>query len=51
MFLIEDLQPALRNPSPAVAIPLPAKVFPNKLAPNVPNSILKNSPFCSLASF
>ena len=25
--------------------------FPNKLAPNVPNSILRNTPFCSFTSF
>ena len=30
---------------------LPANRFPNKLAPNVPNNMLKNSPFCSFASF
>ena len=26
-------------------------ISPNKLAPNVPNSILRNPPFCSFASF
>ena len=29
----------------------PDKRFPNKLAPNVPNNILKNPPFCSFTSF
>ena len=46
-----DPQPALIIPSPALFIPLPDKVFPNKLAPNVPNNTLKNAPFCSFASF
>ena len=27
------------------------KRFPNKLAPNVPNNILRNPPFCSFTSF
>ena len=44
MFLIEDLQPALINPFPALFIPLPDKVLPNNLAPNVPNNILRNPP-------
>ena len=34
-------------PSPAVIVSLLA----NKIAPNVPNNILKNPPFCSFASF
>ena len=38
-------------PSPALFIHLPAKVFPSKLAPSVPNDILRNPPFYSLASF
>ena len=32
-------------------MPLTATRFPNKLAPNVPNNILKNPLFRSLASF
>ena len=32
-------------------VPLPVKRFPNKLAPKVPNNILKNPPFFSFASF
>ena len=31
---------ALIAPSPALITPLPANIFPNKLAPNVPNNIL-----------
>ena len=31
--------------------PLQAKIFPNKLVPNVSSNILRNHPFCSLASF
>ena len=31
--------------------PLPVSRFPNKLAPNVPNDIPRNPPFCSLTSF
>ena len=52
--MIEDLldpQPALIIPSPDLFIPLPANIFPNKLAPNVPNNILRNTLFCSLTSF
>ena len=33
------------NPSPAIFIPLPAE------APNVPNNLLRNPPFCYFASF
>ena len=43
--------PALIVPSPALIVHLPVNRFPNKLAPNVPNSILKNVPFCFMASF
>ena len=53
-FLIEDLldpYPALTVPSPALITSLPVNIFPNRLAPNVPNSILRNPTFCSLASF
>ena len=32
-------------------IPLPVTIFPNKLTFNVPNSILRNLPFCFFASF
>ena len=33
-------------PPPALIIPLPlVNKFPNKLAPNVPNNMLKNPPF------
>ena len=39
------------NTFPALFIPLPAKIFPNKLALNVPNNILRNPRFCSEASF
>ena len=39
------------NPSPALFIPLPANIFPNKLAPNVPINTLRNPHFCSLTSF
>ena len=46
-----DPQPTLAVPSPALITPLPANIFPNRLAPNVPNSILRNPPFCSFASF
>ena len=53
-FLSEDFlepQPTLAVPSPALITPLAASIFPNRLAPNVPNSILRNPPFCSFASF
>ena len=50
--------PALTIPSPALCIPLtflftplPVRRFPNKLAPNVPNNILRNPPFCFFISF
>ena len=36
--------------SPALITPLPANIFPNKLAPSAPNSMQKNPPFCSLVS-
>ena len=32
-------------------MPFPVKRFPNKLAPNMPNNILRNPPFCSFTSF
>ena len=34
--------PALIVPSPALVTPLPASKFPNELAPNAPNNILRN---------
>ena len=37
--------------SPALIVPLPVNRFSNKGAPSAPNSILRNPPFCSLASF
>ena len=43
--------PALTIPSPALCISLPVKRFPNKLAPNVPNNILRNPPFYCFISF
>ena len=44
--------PALIIPSPALIIPLPpVNKFPNKLAPNVPNNMLKNPPFVLLLHF
>ena len=30
---------------PALTFPLPPKIFPNKLAPQVPNNILRNPPY------
>ena len=51
-FLSEDfLDSTLALPSPALITPLPANIFSNRLAPYVPNSILRNHPFCSFASF
>ena len=38
------------SPSPALFIPLPANIFPIKLASNVPNNMLGNPPFCYLTS-
>ena len=38
-------------PEPALRIRFPANKFPNKLAPKVPNNILKNPPFYSFVSF
>ena len=40
-----------RRPEPGLTTPFPAKMFPNRLAPKVPNKILKNPPFCSFVSF
>ena len=46
-----DPYPTLAVPSPALITPLSANIFPKRLAPNVPNSIPRNPPFCSFASF
>ena len=46
-----DPHRALMNPSPALFIPLRPNIFPNKLAPHVPNNTLRNPLFCSLNSF
>ena len=45
--------PALYVPYPwlVTIAPLPSNRFPNKLAPNVPNSILRSPLFYSFASF
>ena len=43
--------PAITIPSPALIIPFPVNKLPNKLAPKIPKSILKNPPLCSLISF
>ena len=43
--------PTRTIPSPALIIPFPVNKLPNKLAPKVPKSILKNPPPCSLVSF
>ena len=45
-FLFEDPL----EPYPALTTPVPANISPNKLAPNLPNNILRNPSFCSLAS-
>ena len=53
LFLIPS--PALIISSPALAVPFPDKFVvnrtPSKLAPKVPNNILKNPPVCSFVSF
>ena len=46
-----DLLPTLAVPSPAPITPLPANIFPIRLAPDIYNSILRNAPFCFLDSF
>ena len=48
-FLLHS--PALTIPSPALIIAFPVNKLPNKLAPKVPKSILKNPPLCYLISF
>ena len=50
-FLLPLPSPARTIPSPALIIPFPVNKLPNKLAPKVPKSILKNPPLCSLVSF
>ena len=50
-FLSEDFldpYPTLAVPSPALITPLPANTFPDRLAPSVPNSILRNLHFLML---
>ena len=42
---------ALIVPSPALIVPLPVNRFFNKLAPTVPNNILRNPPSCSFVAF
>ena len=41
----------LNIPSLVLLDPLPVNRFPNNIAPNLPNSILRNCPSCYLASF
>ena len=38
-------------PSPAPIVPLPVNIFPDELAPKMPNNIPWNPPFCSFALF
>ena len=38
-------------PEPGLPFPFPDNKFPNKLAPKVPNKILKNPPFVFLFHF
>ena len=38
-------------PSPALIVLLPVNRFPNNLAPNIPNNVQRNPPFCYFASF
>ena len=45
-----DPQPALIVLSSALITPLPASIFPDKLAPSVPSNILRKPTFCSLTS-
>ena len=51
MFTIPT--PALFIPRPCLfaIAPRPIKIFPNKLAPNAPNIILRSPSFCSFTSF
>ena len=43
--------PFLLEPYPALIIPLPVNIFPNKVVPNVPYNILRNPPFFLLLHF
>ena len=43
--------PALRTRSPDLIAPLPANIFLNRFARNVPNSTSRNPPLCSFVSF
>ena len=38
-------------PEPALTISFPVNKLPNKLAPKIPNIMLKNPPFYSFVSF
>ena len=38
-------------PLPAVFTPFAASIFPNKLAPNVPNNVARHPAFCYFVSF
>ena len=38
-------------PSPAIIVPLRVNRFPNNLAPNVHNNIMRNRPLCYFALF
>ena len=46
-----DPYPALIVPFVVLATPLPASIFPNKLAPSIPNNILRKPYFRPLTSF
>ena len=46
-----QFSPALIVHLPALIVFLPVNKLPNKLAPKVPNNILRNHLFCSFASF
>ena len=37
--------------SPDLIVALPVNIFPNKLAPNIPNKIMRNPSFCTIDSF
>ena len=39
------------TPLPVRISSVPAKIFPNKIARNVPNNMSRNPPFCSFDSF
>ena len=50
-FLSEDFFRSITNSSSSFSCSLAANIFPKRLVPDVPNSILRNLPFCSFASF